>query len=254
MMSNVSKIMSLTMTEGTMTERQPEIVFGDTGRPVPLLIVRKARVRRMNLRIDTAKAVVRLTLPRFAPLGPALRWVEEKRGWVEAQLGRLPEGSPIRSGSTVPFGDQTLTLDWAPTHSRMPKVVGDRLMVGGPEPGLAERVMRWLRKEALARLASETRLAAARAGVSVERVGVGDPASRWGSCSASGAIRYSWRLILAPDFVLRATVAHEVAHRIHMNHSPAFHAKVAEIFGEDPKPARLWLRRNGPELHGFGRG
>jgi predicted metal-dependent hydrolase len=96
-------------------------------------------------------------------------------------------------------------------------------------------------------------LAAGRANVAVTAVQVGDPRSRWGSCSYSGTIRYSWRLILAPDFVMRATVAHEVAHRVHMDHSPAFHAKVAEIYGADPKPARLWLRANGAKLHGFGR-
>jgi predicted metal-dependent hydrolase len=85
--------------------------------------------------------------------------------------------------------------------------------------------------------------------VSVSRVGVGDPLSRWGSCSASGAIRYSWRLILAPDWVRRATVAHEVAHRVHMNHGQAFHRLVEELLGVDPKPARLWLRRSGASLH-----
>jgi hypothetical protein len=81
------------------------------------------------------------------------------------------------------------------------------------------------------------------------RVGVGDPVSRWGSCSASGAIRYSWRLILAPDWVRRATVAHEVAHRVHMNHGPDFHALVERLLGGDRSRARLWLRRHGSGLH-----
>jgi predicted metal-dependent hydrolase len=99
----------------------------------------------------------------------------------------------------------------------------------------------------------ETREFAELAGVSVPRVGVGDPLSRWGSCSASGTIRYSWRLILAPDWVRRATVAHEVAHRVHLNHGRAFHALVAKLLGTDPGPARQWLRRNGGSLHRFGR-
>ena len=76
--------------------------------------------------------------------------------------------------------------------------------------------------------------------------------SRWGSCASTGTIRYSWRLILAPAFVRRATVAHEVAHLVHMNHAPAFHALVAEILGSDPRPARAWLRREGAALHRFG--
>ena len=85
------------------------------------------------------------------------------------------------------------------------------------------------------------------------RVGIGDPLSRWGSCSSGGTIRYSWRLVMAPDFVRRATVAHEVAHLVHMNHGPVFHALVAELHGADPRPARLWLRREGAGLHGIGR-
>jgi len=89
--------------------------------------------------------------------------------------------------------------------------------------------------------------------VKVSKVGVGDPVSRWGSCSASGTIRYSWRLVLAPDFVRRATVAHEVAHRVHLNHGRDFHALVATLLGADPAPARAWLRREGAGLHRFGR-
>ncbi|HVJ02987.1 MAG TPA: M48 family metallopeptidase, partial [Sphingomonas sp.] len=84
-------------------------------------------------------------------------------------------------------------------------------------------------------------------------VSIGDPRGRWGSCASSGAIRYSWRLILAPQHVRRATVAHEVAHRIHMNHSPAFHRLVALLYEADPTPAREWLRRNGAMLHRVGR-
>ena len=94
---------------------------------------------------------------------------------------------------------------------------------------------------------------AAKIGVFVPPIGIGDPVSRWGSCASSGQIRYSWRLILAPSFVRRATVAHEVAHRIHMNHGAAFHALVKKTLGEDPVPARKWLRSNGSALHWFGR-
>ena len=87
----------------------------------------------------------------------------------------------------------------------------------------------------------------------MRRIGVGDARSRWGSCSTGGDIRYSWRLILAPPEVRRATVAHEVAHRLHMNHGPDFHAAVAHLFGRDPAPERRWLREHGAALHAIGR-
>ena len=124
--------------------------------------------------------------------------------------------------------------------------------MGGPIEGLEARLQRWLRSEALALLREETREFAGKAGVMAAKVGVGDPVSRWGSCSSAGTVRFSWRLILAPDFVRRATVAHEVAHLVHMDHGPDFHALVERLLGADPKPARLWLRREGAALHRIG--
>ena len=112
----------------------------------------------------------------------------------------------------------------------------------------AERY-RWLKREALRLLSAETAEFAAKAGVRVTRVGIGDPRSRWGSCAASGAIRYSWRLILAPAEIRRATVAHEVAHLRHLDHSPEFHAFHAELYGGETRSARRWLRMHGPALH-----
>jgi predicted metal-dependent hydrolase len=133
-------------------------------------------------------------------------------------------------------------------------VADGRILTGGPLETIEPRLLRWLKQQARVVLERETRACADKADVTVARIGIGDPLSRWGSCSESGSIRYSWRLILAPDWVLRATVAHEVAHRVHMNHGPAFHALVAGLFGADPAPARLWLRRHGAGLHRFGRG
>jgi predicted metal-dependent hydrolase len=144
-------------------------------------------------------------------------------------------------------------LDWSAERSRIVKLDGDRIVAGGPIESLEGRILRWLKRHALDTLARETAEYAAKAGVAVSRIAVGDPLTRWGSCSSSGAIRYSWRLILAPDHVRRATAAHEVAHRIHMHHGPEFHALVAELYGEDPKPAREWLRRHGATLHRIGR-
>src|SRR3546814_17760080 len=86
-------------------------------------------------------------------------------------------------------------------------------------------------------------------GLIVASVGIGDPRSRWASCASSGAIRYSWRLILCPPEVRRATVAHELAHLLHMDHSPAFHAAPQRLLGDDPRPAPAWLRDHGTALH-----
>lgn len=130
----------------------------------------------------------------------------------------------------------------------------DTLQVGGPIEQMPARVLRFLKRHALETLTRETRDIAAAHRIPVGNVGIGDPKSRWGSCASSGDIRYSWRLVFAPSHVRLATVAHEVAHLVHMNHSREFHDLVATLHGSDPTPARRWLRDNGTALHWIGRG
>jgi hypothetical protein len=216
-------------------------------------VVRNARARTMRLAIDPRSGKVRLTLPPRASLKKALAWAEEQRGWIERQRARLPEGRPFAPGARIPIRGEEVEIVWPAGTARIPRRAGPELHCGGPREGLERRVERWLRSEALRLLSEETAEYAEKAGVRVTGVAIGDPRARWGSCASSGAIRYSWRLLLAPDFVRRATVAHEVAHRVHMNHGPAFHALVEQLFGEDPAPARTWLRKHGAALHWIGR-
>jgi predicted metal-dependent hydrolase len=207
----------------------------------------------MRLRVDRRTGEVLLTVPRRVSRRKALEWASGQRAWVEAQLAQVTPAERLGPGATLPYLGEPHVIDWGPALPRTPKAEAERILVGGPADTVEARLLRWLRREALVLLTQESREFAAKAGVEVSRIGVGDPLSRWGSCSSSGAIRYSWRLILAPGWVRRATVAHEVAHRVHMNHGPEFHALVERLLGADPKPARSWLRRSGPLLHRIGR-
>ena len=209
--------------------------------------------RAIRLRVDRRTGEVVLTIPRRASRRKALAWADGHRDWIEAQLAEVAPAMPLVAGGELPLYDRPHLIDWSPQRPRTPRLEEGRLFVGGPAEGLEARLLRWLRRHALDILAAETAELAAKAGVRVARIGIGDPLSRWGSCSAAGGIRYSWRLILAPEWVRRATVAHEVAHRVHMNHGPEFHLLVERLLGADPGPARSWLRRHGPLLHRIGR-
>lgn len=207
----------------------------------------------MRLAVDPRDGAVKLTLPRRAALGPALKWAESQRAWVERALAKLPAPEMLGPGSVIPFEGVELRIEWRSDGSRTVKREGDRLILGGPEEMVKARVLRWLRAEAARLLESETRTVAARAGVTVGRVRVGDPRSRWGSCSSSGDIAYSWRLILMPPAVREATVVHEVAHRLHMHHGPEFHEEVERLLGRAPKAERAWLKAHGAAMQRVGR-
>jgi len=207
----------------------------------------------MRLAVDPRDGAVKLTLPRRAALGPALKWAESQRAWVERALAKLPAEEALGPGSVIPFAGGELQVEWRAGGTRTVKRDGDRLIVGGPEEMVKARVLRWLRAEAARTLEAETRAVAAQAGVTVGRVRVGDPRSRWGSCSSSGDIAYSWRLILMPPAVREATVVHEVAHRLHMHHGPEFHEEVERLLGRAPKAERAWLKTHGAAMHRVGR-
>jgi len=227
--------------------------FSGGGRTRALTVVRRAGVRGMRLSVDPRDASVRLTLGQRAPLKPAVGWALGKRDWVEAELARLPQARPIIPDMVFDLAGIPVRIDWDPDRLRRAALADAVLRVGGPRDQLSARVLRYLRGYALDVLSAETHALAAAHTMTVRQVGVGDPRGRWGSCSSSGDIRYSWRLILAPAEVRRATIAHEVAHRTHMNHSRAFHDLVAELYGSDPSAARQWLRAHGTALHWFGR-
>ncbi len=174
---------------------------------------------------------------QFLPAAHFLASPQRRLGSPAARSGAsLPVDPSLRWGDVGGDGDD----EWA-------------LTCGGPLDQFPLRIERWLKREALRLLAEDTMHYAARAGVTVSKVAIGDPKARWGSCSGDGTIRYSWRLLLAPGFVRRATVAHEVAHRVHMHHGPDFHALVAELFEGNPDDARRWLRAEGAQLHWYGR-
>ena len=216
-------------------------------------VVRHPRARRMKLSVDNATGQIRLTLQPRASARDGLRWAEGQQAWIAAALERRPAGVPFEPGAHILYLGEEIALGWDSGFPRTPVLDDGQLIAGGPREGYERRIERWLRRQALDVMSAETADLAKAAGVSVSKVAVGDPKGRWGSCAASGVIRYSWRLILAPPEVRRATVAHEVAHRVHMNHSAAFHAVVRQLYGREPTRERAWLRANALRLHSFGR-
>ena len=210
------------------------------------------RARRLRLRLDEQRGVIRLTCPPRARRDEALAWARRQQDWVTAQVERLVPSVIIQPGACLPFDGREVRLDWREGESRRVRLVDDTVWCGGPEEGFGRRVAAWLRSEALRCLSAETLAIASAAGIDVAAVAVGDAATRWGSCSADGRIRYNWRLLLAPPEVRRYVVAHEVAHRRHMDHGTAFHALEAELFGGPVDAARSALRRVGPGLKRVG--
>jgi predicted metal-dependent hydrolase len=220
------------------------------GAPVALRV--SPRARRLLLRMDAATRRFDLVLPRGLPPETALRFLNAQRGWIAARLDALPMRVPFVEGAVVPvFGvPHCIRREEDPAAPTMAIADGEIRVRGGPEP-VARRVRDHLARLAAQQLTARARFQAARIGRKVTRVTVRDTKSRWGSCSASGSLSFSWRLILAPEPVLDYVVAHEVAHLMEMNHSARFW-KLVRTLVPDPASQRAWLKRHRSELLSYG--
>jgi predicted metal-dependent hydrolase len=218
-------------------------------REVPLAIRRHPRATRLTMRLAPDGSEVRVTLPRWGRTMDALVFAKKRTEWIEAQLAALPVSTPPVPGGTVLFRGRKLAIEWDPTLPRRPAIVGDSLRLGGPEATVAARIRRWIEGQALQLLGEDLADYCARAGQPAPQLRLSRALRRWGSCSGKGCIRINWRLVQAPDDVRRSVVAHEVAHLVHFNHSPAFRALLDELFEGDLPAADDWLRREGRGLY-----
>jgi predicted metal-dependent hydrolase len=223
----------------------------------PIELRRHAQARRYTLRVKAASRAVVLTIPTRGSLREARSFAERNGAWIAARLKRLPDAIPFADGVTLPLRGATHTIVHRPrTRGTVWIEMGDGgplLCVAGDAAHVARRVRDFLKREAKRDLTAASRRYAASLGVAIKRVTVRDQVSRWGSCTADGALSFSWRLILAPPYVLDYLAAHEVAHLIEMNHSRAFWRVVARIC-PDWRRAKDWLNAQGNALHRYGEG
>ena len=224
------------------------------GRLLPVTIRRHARARRLTLRVAPDGSEARITIPRWGRVADALSFAQDRKGWIAAQLAKVPPPCPIGAGAVLPVRGEPVTIAWDASHRRTPQLAGSRLLVGGPADRIAARIEAWLRATALPLLHTDLAFYCERAGVARPDLKLSSARRRWGACSgqASGrTIRINWRLVMAPDAVRRSVVAHEVAHLVHFDHSPAFHALLGRIFEGDITQADRWLKREGRGLYAF---
>jgi predicted metal-dependent hydrolase len=222
--------------------------------PVPIEIRPIRGARRLRLRFDDSSGTLKLTCPARMSRRTALAWTLDQREWVEAQVARALPPEPFNPGVTIPIEGREVRIVWEESQPRTPRLTDGELLCGGPTSGLPRRIESFLKALALKTMSAEVAEYAAGAGVQPGPVSVGDAGARWGSCSSTGRIRLSWRLILAPPHVRRYVVAHEVAHLKHLDHGPAFKALEAQLFGPGLSEAKAVLKRAGPRLRRIGRG
>ncbi len=212
-----------------------------------------ARARRISLRIDNKTGDAVVTAPRPKLLPDAIDFARSRHDWILKSRRGQSQPQPFAPGLKLTIKGHEVTLaarDGVITPKAEQCEDGSWVLVTSGEPATyARRIERYLRQQAMKTFEAETARYVAMLGHPGVKVSLFDAKGRWGSCTpARKAIRYSWRVILAPKAVLNYLCAHEVAHLKHPDHSPAFWAQVTALYGGPYKPARDWLKKQGHTL------
>lgn len=219
------------------------------GETVPIIVTRRKTAKRLTLRLAPDGREVRITLPTWAHGNEAIAFAHARADWLARIHAGIPRGAAPDAGAQVLYRARPLTIAWQPRAPRRPVVSGAELVLGGSRESLPTRIRAWLEREGLALFEADMAEYCAAAGLDPVPVALSRAQRRWGSCSDKRRIRINWRLVQAPDFVRRSVVAHEVAHLVHFDHSPAFHALLGRIYEGDIRAADLWLKEHGRSLY-----
>ena len=223
------------------------------GRDIPLRFKVHARARRITLRVDAHGSAITVTAPSRRAYGDALAFAERERAWIARRLERIGARILFVPGASFPLRGAQTVIAAAPKESA--PVTFDEaaslLLVSGRVEHADRRGRDFLTELARRDLKVRVGVHCAALSLHVPRLVVRDPKARWGSCSANGPLSFSWRLIMAPEYVLDYVAAHEVAHLAEMNHGPRFHTLVKSLTPR-VRCAEAWLKEKGHLLHRYG--
>jgi len=225
------------------------------GRSVPVRVRLNPRARRLIVKVHPSTGEVAVVAPSERSVPRALDFARQEGDWIAGHLARVPEPVYLEPGDTVLFKGNLYVIRLSPERGGVwvdNDAARPTIRVSGRREHASRRVEDWLKKQARTQIIRRLNALTDELGVEHSRLTVRDAASRWGSCSTTGAISLSWRLIMAPNFVLNYVVAHEVAHLREMNHGKRFWRIVDRLVGEsEAEAAQTWLRENGTELHRY---
>lgn len=229
------------------------------GAKVALVVRRHARARRMILRIDPQGTGAVVTIPAAGCVQDAINMATRKVDWIKRQLAKQPCPVVFEDGAKVPLLDQVHVVRHVADLRGLRGLRGvcqypgplPEIHVGGAIEHLPRRLTDWLKVQARGEISPRAIDKAAEISQRVSRVTIRDTRSRWGSCGAGGTLNFSWRLVMAPDYVLDYVVAHEVAHLRHRDHGARFW-QLTNSLTPRMDDARAWLNAFGRDLHRYG--
>jgi predicted metal-dependent hydrolase len=180
-------------------------------------------------------------------------FVAKNKGWIERKQAEAlavlpPPPKEYVSGAIFPYLGTSYPLEFV-EGQRKPLLLdnGRFKLAASSQENAASAFERWYREQARQVLTARVEFFARAYSFHYKGIRITSARTRWGSCSPTGALSFSWRLIQAPLVVVDYVVVHELVHTVVHNHSKGFWQRVGTILPEYQEHRR-WLREHGREL------
>lgn len=217
------------------------------------------RSRSLKLTLSPSGEVI-VTTPRFIPEFAVKQFVIQHKEWIETHRTQIEmkKKSLLNSeADTFLYFGQAYKTKIKLDHRKKVGVEVDEknktLIINpvAPNKKSAERALTRFLESALHEFViTAVENLTKNMNVEVQKITFRRQSTRWGSCSSLGNLNFNWQLVHAPEPVIRYVIVHELAHRVHMDHSTQFW-KLVERFDPEFRKHRGWLKRHGMILQGY---
>lgn len=227
------------------------------GRAVEYRVVHSKTAK--SLRVRATVSGLEVVLPSTRRIDDVAPFLSAHEDWVREQLARLKRYSRIRKKQKTPTGQ--ILYKGKPTAVRVERAPQSRgahkiaqmadgfvlIRSAGSRTKLAQSFENWLRRDAKQEILKYVAAISSRINRHPKRVLVMGQRTKWGNCSPLHNLSFNWRLIMAPEYVMRYLVTHEVVHLAVPDHSRRFWLTVHSLCPEMER-AKQWLCAHGHTL------
>ncbi len=223
------------------------------GREIACRLTRSPMAKKVRLKVTLGG--LEIVVPEGRQPEEGFAFLRENEEWAATELERSQRLQAIRRPVTRSSGQILFRGEYVPVRvvrtdnwhgpNRVSLDEGAVTILCNPssQTPLARSLENWLRKKAREQIASFLAPVTKLLKREPSRIYVMGQRTKWGNCSALGNLSFNWRLIMAPDFVLRYLVVHEAVHLAVPDHSQKYWLTVRSICIETEQ-ARRWLVAN----------
>ena len=216
--------------------------------PIPYTLIRRKNQKHINIRVhhDGRVTVSAPARTSDARVGEAVnikeKWIRDHVTLAREKISRINELAEIPLSGVL----HRVSVEYDPTRRGRIRLEEENrhIHVRTGSRGRGARIdamIRFLKKYCTDVVSQEIDSVSKGMNIEIKRIFYRNQKTRWGSSSERGNISLNFRVALLPKEVRSYLILHELAHQVHMNHSPKFWSYLEAVCPDYRKSDR-WLK------------